>query len=640
MESSVIPCRPHPDCPLLMYPSAEVVESHQPSVIRAAIRFAAILALGLTLGSCAGPRVRVEDPLEPGWKIDLQSRHHKLESPNQETLREENLIRTYNRDPSVAIATLLKRYRGQPSHSRRLALAEMVADTGDELAQAEPVRAIGHYLDAARLTDQSATSTSQGRYESLEHVVYKASTARVARLLHIHNPNLPRPLHAEGAINSYKLTLAKGKGYLNPSQLDLLVPAQWLKFRRIDLKPVAQVGLGAAMVGRRSNTFSREHSDPLMPSSGYWYALNARLSFAESHATLTLQDLLVRGAAEIGGRVTPLAGDFRAPLAFAFQERKNRGREILAMLRPARFENTIELYALEPFREDKIPLILVHGLLSSAESWYPLVNQLRKDPFIRERYQILLFNYPTGNPIGLSARELRNALKLFWSQYAAENNPDAMNRAVMIGHSMGGILTNLHVRSSGDRLTKKLLDDKVPSAELEGLKSLLVFQADACVTSAIMIAAPHRGSEIASSVIGSLGSWLIRLPFDVVDSFLGEIVIVDALTDVGQAIAGRPQDSVASLRPDNPVLEMFLELPVSSRATLHSIIAQKQKRRPLLESTDGVVPYPSAHLAEAKTELVVSGADHNDILEREECIEEVIRLLYRNAGKAPPRDPK
>lgn len=596
------------------------------------MKFAGLLALALTLSSCVGPRVRIEDPLKPGWNIDLRTRLNKLEASNQKTLRAENIVRIYNRDPSAAIATFLQRYREQPNDQRRLALAEMLTDTGDELARSEPTLALGYFLDAARLMHQGAAKAQ----ESQERNLRKACAARVARLLHTHKADLPDPLEARGPIRNYKLSIAKGGGYLSPSQLDLLVPSSWLRFRKIDLKPVLQKGVGAPMVGHRSNTFAREHADPLKPSSGYWYALNARLSFTETEATLTLQNLMIRDEAEIGGKEFTLAGDFKAPLAFAYQERKDRKREIFAMLRPARFGNTIEMYALEPFREDKIPLILVHGLLSSAESWYPLINQLRRDPFVRERYQILLFNYPTGNPIGVSARELRKALSLFWTEYTTGKNPATMNRAVMLGHSMGGILTNLQVRSSGDLLTKKLIDEEVDPDKLEGLKSLLVFEADRHLKSAIMIAAPHRGSKVASSVIGELGSWLIRLPFDVVDTFLGEIIIVDALTDVGQAIVGRPQDSVSSLRPDNPVLPMFLELPVSSRASLHSIIAHKQKGRPLLKSTDGVVPYTSAHLDEAQSELIVRGADHNDILEHEECIEEVIRILYRNAGETVP----
>jgi hypothetical protein len=61
----------------------------------------------------------------------------------------------------------------------------------------------------------------------------------------------------------------------------------------------------------------------------------------------------------------------------------------------------------------------------------------------------------------------------------------------------------------------------------------------------------------------------------------------------------------------------------------------------LLESSDTVVPYTSAHLDEAVSEKVVH-ATHTSILSNPEAIEEMRRILYLHAGKryTPPEKPQ
>ena len=68
------------------------------------------------------------------------------------------------------------------------------------------------------------------------------------------------------------------------------------------------------------------------------------------------------------------------------------------------------LFTLHPYRPGKIPVVLVHGTASSPVRWAELINELEGDPRIRERFQIWIFLYDTGNPIGYSAGRLRAAL--------------------------------------------------------------------------------------------------------------------------------------------------------------------------------------------------------------------------------------
>jgi pimeloyl-ACP methyl ester carboxylesterase len=57
---------------------------------------------------------------------------------------------------------------------------------------------------------------------------------------------------------------------------------------------------------------------------------------------------------------------------------------------------------LQPYDPGKIPLVLIHGLISTPRMWASVVKELLGVPNIRERYQFWFFYYPTGQPIPLS----------------------------------------------------------------------------------------------------------------------------------------------------------------------------------------------------------------------------------------------
>ena len=81
------------------------------------------------------------------------------------------------------------------------------------------------------------------------------------------------------------------------------------------------------------------------------------------------------------------------------------------------------LIFLRPFSPDRIPLVLVHGTFSNPVSWAQLVNELENDRDIARRYQIWLFTYNSGNPIGYSAGILAEMLRLL----VARLDPDGRN---------------------------------------------------------------------------------------------------------------------------------------------------------------------------------------------------------------------
>ncbi len=89
---------------------------------------------------------------------------------------------------------------------------------------------------------------------------------------------------------------------------------------------------------------------------------------------------------------------------------------------------------------------------------------------------------------------------------------------------------------------------------------------------------------------------------------------------------------MTSLRPDNPVLLETLKLPVREGVKIHSIVAQRNPDNPMVEGSDGVVLYSSAHLDGVRSETIVLNANHRSMVEKDETIQEVWRILYLHAG--------
>jgi pimeloyl-ACP methyl ester carboxylesterase len=560
------------------------------------------------------------------------------------TLRTENLLQTYRKTPQQAIVTLAQRYQQAPSAPRRQALGEMLSDTGDELLPDDRNRALGYYLDGARLCQNGALKKVHSKAKSSDRTTYNYCSGRVARILREGGPQGNATLIAQGPLKTYQLGVAKGRTSVHPASFDLLIPSSWVDIKDLKVPRVTQGGFGLAMVGHQKATAERIKNSPFAGGAGIAIALNATLRFSGNRATLVLTDAMIRSNETISGQTVPLAADYTVPFRFIYGQRRIGLIKIMGALRPAKFENTIGLFAIEPYREDKIPLILVHGLLSTAETWIPFANLLRADPMLREKYQIILYNYPTGNTLGKNSRKLRNELLAFQRTYDPKRRNPTMRNIVILGHSMGGILSNIQIRSTEGQLEhvffkKGLNDIDIKESKRAAIAALLEFEANQDITRAVFIAAPHRGSQFAANPIGQFGAWLIRLPFDMIDTILGDINMVNAMTDVAQEASQRPRNSVSALRPDNPLLPALLNLPTRNNFPIHTIIAQRDPNNPTEEGSDGVVPYTSAHIKEATSELVVLNTNHREVPETDECVNEVLRILYKHVGltrKAPP----
>ena len=124
----------------------------------------------------------------------------------------------------------------------------------------------------------------------------------------------------------------------------------------------------------------------------------------------------------------------------------------MSMLRPPAMRRKPQIYLLDPYDPDKTPLLMVHGLQSTPVAFATLVNALRSDPRIRANYQIWQFYYATGTPVLANALALRESLDKTVMTLDPEDRDAANKRIVVLGHSMGGVISHTLVSSSGDRV--------------------------------------------------------------------------------------------------------------------------------------------------------------------------------------------
>ena len=165
---------------------------------------------------------------------------------------------------------------------------------------------------------------------------------------------------------------------------------------------------------------------------------------------IELIDPFQQPALAVGARQANLASDRTAPLAMQV------ARAPLAVLEmTGLFDSNFErpglesaLFMLRPYERGKIPVVFVHGLASSPRAWVQTINELQNNPVLAARYQFWMFIYPTGQPIPGSADQLRRSLIKARESFDPEQSDAAFDRMVLVGHSMGGLLSKMMVQDS------------------------------------------------------------------------------------------------------------------------------------------------------------------------------------------------
>jgi len=389
-----------------------------------------------------------------------------------------------------------------------------------------------------------------------------------------------------------------------------------------------KAGIGAPLVaiGREKNSRARE--DFALPH--IFYGVTAILRFRGQTAELAFEDPLATETVSFHGHRLPLAADFTVPLAVMLQQAEPKKFELSRMLRPAKFAETARISRLQPYDPNKTVVLVIHGLMDTPATWTPLINRLRADESIRRHFQFWFYSYPSGYPYPYSAAILRRELDAIQKKYPLHKP------MVVIGHSMGGCISRLLITDPGQELWKKILGRPVAKTSLEGstrdiLIESLIFKTRPEVGRVIFIAAPLRGSDLATHWLGRIGSSLIQPPQFLLQAGRDAMSLATFQTD--DLRLRRMPNSIDNLAPNNRFVRAINTIPMNSRIPVHVISGDRgkggnpDKTRPVM--SDGIVPYWSSHIPTAVSEKIVP-SDHA-AHQHSQAIEEIARILKLHA---------
>ncbi len=351
-------------------------------------------------------------------------------------------------------------------------------------------------------------------------------------------------------------------------------------------------------------------------------------------AVLELYDPLQATEIVVDGRRVPLESDITTPLAYALNDPafESIDRPTTGLLFPDKINQMAGIYMLEPYQPGKIPVLMVHGLWSSPITWMEMFNDLRGDPELRDKYQFWFYLYPTGQPFWRTATKLRDSLAELRTTIDAYGQEPALDQMVLVGHSMGGLLSHMQIVNSRDDFWRVVSDNPIQQVKADEktrqlLNKQFYFQASPAVRRVVTIGTPHRGSTMANNVTRYLGQKLISLPNAMTarfaelrrenPGFFRDTHMLDTAT------------SIDSLAQDSPVLPVLLAAQRPPWVKYHNVVGRLPSsdwQVRLFGDGDGVVPYDSAHLADAETEIEVP-AEHSSVHRHPQTILQVREIL-------------
>ncbi|HRQ88766.1 MAG TPA: hypothetical protein PLA50_08200 [Bacteroidia bacterium] len=413
---------------------------------------------------------------------------------------------------------------------------------------------------------------------------------------------------------TFAIRFAEGSAY-DPTYFDRAVAS--LCFEKKGIVQQTRDGLGASLVCVRERVPERAEELAFFTQRGInvpaTLTIDAVSRFpgeGRTEVVLSLRDPLREQTVTAGGREFPLAADFSASFAQAF---RNQNQDLLGLegfFKATKRSTSSGIYLTEPYDPHRTPVLLIHGLVSVPMIWRDMIPQMMAEPDLAERYQFLVFAYPSGYPIVESAALLRDSLAEIRARYDPEGDDPLSTDLVAVGHSMGGILAHTLCVEIGDRLWQQFgidtpLDElPIDPAKRERLREVVFFKPDPAVNRAVFFSAPHRGSYSAEKSLATLLSRTAKLPNDLLVT-TGAIFEAAAETNPDlRALAKGPHTGAQSLRPGSPLLVALDESPYRTGVVYHSIIGD-QGRGDSPYSTDGVVEYWSSHQEGAASELIV-----------------------------------
>jgi pimeloyl-ACP methyl ester carboxylesterase len=564
--------------------------------------------------------------------------------PSRQVLQRTGLYELFDGDPTVAITALSTR---ELTDGRVFALAELSFWLGEQTGDRGRYLAAAVYAYAFLFPGEAASQPL-------------ATDPRYRLACDLYNRGLTEGID-EGKLAAGDwageriqtplgdLDIAFDRNQLEWSgwQLGDFLPAAYLEVRGLRNR-YRRPGIGAPLVASLTAAVAGEGAEQLrahipprlkVPVTAFLRIENARaeLSSGSLHARLELFSEDEARKVEVDGQSVPLEFETSSALAYTLEGPPIWWSEIRDFLDGGVVPRVTaapedQVLFLEPYQPGRIPVVLVHGTASSALRWAELVNELKSDSLLSQHYQVWLYRYDSGNPIGFSAGVFRQALSETVQALDPDRDDRALEQMVVIGHSQGGLLTKLTAVDSGDRFWRNLSSKPPAQLDVDAEQRAVIerstfFTPLPFVRRVIFIATPHGGSYLTLQRLGRWAAGLVELPntvsqvtFDFVTRNRDDLLIRDL---------DRPVTAIDNMTPGNPFLKTLRALPVAPGIAAHSIIAV-EGTGPAYQGADGVVKYKSAHVSGVESERVVRSG--HSCQGHPDTIEEVRRILREHAG--------
>lgn len=585
--------------------------------------------------------------------LKLVSRSGPQPSPRTEQfLRRYDLAGYQQKHPEIVLARLEQEIEQEPSPDKLYSYAEVAYVVGKRLeSQQKPEEALHHYGAAVAHSYRFLFDPVLDRFRNPYDPQFRRSCD-------VYNGALEaglRIVRTQGKLKPGGITRLKVGD--QPLEIKVVLRGPWHanEIERLEFVSDFEVedgltnqyhtyGLGVPLIAVRSKTVSPRMEEKYYPP-GLSFPVTAFLRVTNApprsdgcrECLLELYDPLYASDLRLADRLVPLETDLSIPLAYFLDSPVFKDQDIttVGLFDPAKAQGIKGLYMLEPFDPQRIPVVMVHGLWSSPTTWMEMFNDLRAFPEVRDKFQFWFYQYPTGQPFWVSAMQLREALADVRQSIDPQHQTPVMDQLVLVGHSMGGLVSRLQALESGDKIWK-ILSDK-PFRELKGepgeterLGRIVYFHPNPAVKRIITIGTPHQGSTFANEYTRYFARKLIKLP-----EFM--VSLNNELVRENQGLFRNTElltttTSIDSLAPDSPIFPVLKETRTAEQTKLHNIVGVLSRDgwvARFSEEGDGVVSFESAHAVDSVSELIVN-ADHTHVHRHPLSILEVRRILLEH----------
>lgn len=628
------------------------------------------LVMLASLGGCASHRylsVRKvpENPLAGPLNLLSQSGPRPTDRTMQ-TLRRYDLDELQREDPAATLTHLQQEIRREPTPDKLHAFSELAYITG---YQAD---VLGKDNKALNLYGAAAFYAYGYLFDPCYDSLRNPYDPQFRRACDVYNESLEAALR-----------LIRSNGQLLPGEsllvetgserirIDVVARGSWNEeeFERLEFVSDYQItglknhhrsyGLGVPMLairrpGNPDNPLEKYYPETLsFPVTAFLRIIPTQPGTRgqrERRCVLELHDPLDATDTVVSDRLVPLETDLSTALGYKLQKSQENNESLIAtvgLLDPAKADDVKGLYMVEPYDPNKIPVLMVHGLWSSPMTWMEMFNDLLAYPEIRRNFQFWFYLYPTGEPFWFSAAQLRSDLaeaRRVLDPY--QNNP-IFERVVLVGHSMGGLVSIMQTLESGDHFWEVLSDKPFEQWQVNPkvrrrVAETVFFQPNPMIKRVVTIGTPHRGSKFANEYTRFLARKLIQLPSNLLWTAHQMTVQNPGFFDSTELLT--ISTSIDSLAPDCPVFPAMFETRRAPWTEYHNVVGVVEENWLLSifsEYGDGVVSFESAHREDFSSELVVN-ADHVSVHAHPRTVLEVRRILLKHLHEmsaTPPQRP-